>query len=360
MKILLVAPFSKDTVLGVIGNYCKNALINLGFNPQVFDFRESKCFRNTLGGFFKKTIKKVYKFSRQQISFVNSLEKKTMNRALLEEVRQFKPDIMLVLMGDNISATTLEEIKRQGIITANWFTDTVIDPRGERMSFVQQIAPHYDYFFIYDSEEVLKNIKIDAPCVRSIPLACDPSIHKSLNLTQKERGYYASEVCFIGSLVSSLDARRIEILRHLREFDLGIWGNWKEKDPLLYRFYKKKHVYLQEATKIYNSSDIALDIHIFFGTDKKAFDINPRVFEATACGAFVLTNESSYLANLYEIDKEIVCYSDVQELKQKIKYYLNHPQDRKAIAKQGQKRAHAEHTYEKRLGKILSIIETKG
>lgn len=353
MKILLVAPQSKDTVLGVIGNYCRKALISLGYNIEVFDFRESRYFKTLIGRFLKKAIKKVYSFPREQISFVSSLENQKMNMSLCQKVRQYQPDIMLVLMGDTIYVETLEYIKKQGVITANWFTDTVIDPRHNRIPFVQQVSPHYNYFFIYDSEDVLEHIEIGAPCVRSIPLACDPSIHKSVNLTAQEKRQYGSEVCFVGSI----DSQREKLLKSLTDFNLGIWGNWEKEEALLSRFYRKKHVYFEEAVKIYNASEITLDIHIFFGAGKKAFDINPRVFEATGSGAFVLTNESPYLAEFYDIDKEIVCYHDKDDLKTKIKYYLEHKEERKMIAKKGQQRAHQDHTYEQRLEKIFSIIE---
>ncbi|MBL7196671.1 MAG: glycosyltransferase [Candidatus Omnitrophica bacterium] len=355
MKILLVTPQSKDTALGAVGNYCKKALINLGYEIDVFDFRASQYFKSSMGAYLKKTIKKFYRFPREQLSLAKSLENKKMNIALINKVKQYRPDAVLVLMGDDIFAETLKEIKNQGVIAANWFTDTVLDPRRQRSALIKNISSHYDYFFIYDNEAVLNFTQIDAPCVKSIPLACDSSIHKSISLSRQEKEKYGSQVCFVGSL----DSMREDLLRSLTDFKLGIWGNWWEKDVQLLKFYRKKHVYFQEAAKIYNASDITLDIHIFFGTNNKAFDINPRVFEATACGAFVLTNENPYLADLYEIDKEIVCYKSKQELREKIKYYLKHPDQRKTIAQKGQQKAHREHTYEKRLQKIISTVKNK-
>ena len=355
MKILLVAPQSRDTVLGVIGNFCKEALINLAYDIDIFDFRESQYLKSSIGTYLKKAVKKFYSFPREQLSIAKSIQNKKMNIALINKVKQYRPDIMLVLMGDDIFAETLEEVKKQGVITANWFTDTVIDPRLQRIPFIKNTPFHYDYFFIYDDEDVLNSIRIDAPCVKSIPLACNPSIHKTINLSEQEKKQYGNQVCFVGSLNST----REELLNSLSDFDLGIWGNWEKENPQLKKFYREKNVYFQEATKIYNASDITLDIHIFFGTSNKAFDINPRVFEAAGCGAFVLTNENAYLSKLFEIDKEIVCYRDENELNEKIKYYLKHPQERKAIAQRAQQRVYRDHTYEKRLQKIISVIEDK-
>lgn len=355
MKILLVAPQAKDTVLGTIGNYCKNALMRLGYETEVFDFRESQYLKSPLGTYLKKAIKKFYSFPRTQLQFTKSLQDEKMNKTLLCKVNQFRPDVMLVLMGDGIFPETLDEIKKLGVITANWFTDTAIDPRRERVTFIKNISSHYDYFFVYDNIAVLDSIKIDSPCVESIPLACDPEIHKSIICTEQEKKEYGSQICFVGSL----DLTRENLLVSLTDFDLGIWGNWQKENPALMRFYKRKHVYFEEATKIYNASDITLDVHIFFGTNNKAYDINPRVFEAAGCGAFVITNENQYLPEYFKIDEEIVCYKDKQELKDKIKYYLDHPDLRKKIAQNAQQRAYRNHTYEKRLQKIISTIENK-
>jgi len=355
MKILLVAPQSRDTVLGTIGGHCKEALINLGYNVETFDFRQSQYLKSPIGSLFKKSVKKFFPFSPRQIPFIDTIEREKMNRSLLATTKEYRPDILFVLMGDTIFPKTLKKIKKLGIIIVNWFLDTVIDPRCQRISLVEHISPYCDYFFIIDSQDVLNYIDIGAPCVRSIPLACCPTIHKSIIMTPNEKKKYSSEVCFVGSI----NYRREKILKSLTDFDLGIWGNWEKEDPLLYRFYRKKHVYLEEAVKIYNASEITLDIH-FFGTEKRAFNINPRVFEATGSGAFVLTNKNPYLADLYEIDKEIACYRDEEDLKEKIKYYLEHPEGRKRIAQRGQQRAHRNHTYEKRLKEIFSIIKKNG
>jgi spore maturation protein CgeB len=352
MKVLLVAPQSRDTILGAIGNYCSKALKNLGYQVKIFDFRRSQYFRSPMGSIFKKWIKKVYYYPRWKFSFVESLEKEKMNQRLSELARDYKPDIMFVLMGDTISSRVLQEARQQGVVTANWFHDTVLAPT--RKDFVLNTASDYDYFFIIDSEDVLNYIKIGARCVRTIPLACAPDVHKNINLTEKEQKNYRSEVCFVGTLKFN----RERVLSHLIDFDLGIWGYWIKKNPMLAKFYKRKHFFAEEAVKIYNSSDIVLDINQ--GNENQRFYVTPRVFEVPACGAFLLTEENPCLSTLYEVGNEIICYKDEKELRELIRYYLKHPEERKTIAQRGQLRAYHDHTYEKRIQDIFSIIEKSG
>jgi len=62
MKILLVAPQSPDTTLGTIGGYCKKTLENLGYDLEVFDFRQSQYSRSPIGSFLRKILEKFFLF----------------------------------------------------------------------------------------------------------------------------------------------------------------------------------------------------------------------------------------------------------------------------------------------------------
>lgn len=351
MKILLAAPQSQDTPLGAIGGHCKKALENLGYDLQVFDFRQSQYLKSPAASFLKKGINKIFPSLPYRIPFVNSMDKDKMNSSLLTIAEEYQPDALLVLMGDTILPQTLGKIRKQGTITINWFQDTVLAPM--RKDFVQAISPYYDYFFMIDSEDILNYVKVKSRFIKTIPVACNPQAHKNIDLSEKEKNRYGNEVCFVGSV----DLRREEILPQLSDFDLGIWGNWLRKIPELKEYYRRRHVYGEEVVKIYNASKIVVDIPLSYEARGRIFCVTPRVFEVSACGAFILTDATSPVSGLYEIGKEIVCYRDEKDLKGLIRYYLSRPEERKRIAKGGQERAYRDHTYEKRLGEIFSIIE---
>lgn len=367
MKTLLVAPQLPDTTLGAVGSYCKGALEKLGYDLEVFDFRESQYLKSPLGAVLKKGIKKALTFSPRGFPFVAAIEKEKMNQSLLRKTREFKPDILFVLMGDTIFPETLKKIKAQGIITVNWFLDSVL--ASIRKDVAQEVSPFYDYFFIVDTEDVLNYIKIGARYIKTMPLACNPEVHKRVALSEAEKKSYGNDVCFLGTL----EPRREKVLAQLADFDLGIWGRWQEERPELKRCYRKQQLYGEEAVKIYNASKIVLDIPMpsaekgasLFGTKASftarpdEFCLTPRIFEVPACGAFLLTAENPYLDKLYEIGKEIICYRDEKELLELVKYYLSHPDQRKLIAQKGQRRALDDHTYERRLKEMFAFIEKK-
>jgi spore maturation protein CgeB len=66
------------------------------------------------------------------------------------------------------------------------------------------------------------------------------------------------------------------------------------------------------------------------------------------------------LAELFEPEREIVTFRIREELKEKVDYYLEHPEERNAIPDRAYARAHREHTYEIRLRKMFEILGLDG
>jgi len=85
-------------------------------------------------------------------------------------------------------------------------------------------------------------------------------------------------------------------------------------------------------------------------------DINYRTFETCGCNTLLLTNYTPNLEKLFEIGKEIVVYNDLDDLYEKVKYYLSNEKERAEIADLGYKRAKKDHTYYERSKKIIEII----
>ena len=189
-----------------------------------------------------------------------------------------------------------------------------------------------------------------------MPLGCNPEIHRRVNLSAADEKIYGSDISFVGTLKFD----REKILVQLSDLNLGLWGYWPKKSDSLIRFYRNQYIYGEGAIKIYNASKIILDIGFPEGAKSKDYFVTARVFEIPACGAFLLTRESSYLKQFYEVGKELVCYRDEKELRELIEYYLAHPAERSEIAGRGQARAYRDHTYEKRLKEMFSIILKNG
>jgi spore maturation protein CgeB len=82
-----------------------------------------------------------------------------------------------------------------------------------------------------------------------------------------------------------------------------------------------------------------------------------RLFEATGVGTCLLTDWKDNLPKLFEPEKEVVTYKSVEECIEKVKWLLDHPQEREAIAKAGQARTLKDHTFAQRAIQLDEIIK---
>jgi spore maturation protein CgeB len=84
--------------------------------------------------------------------------------------------------------------------------------------------------------------------------------------------------------------------------------------------------------------------------------IKGRNFEVPGCGGFLLTGMAENLGQYYEIGKEVACFDDRHDLIDKVRYYLEHEDEREAIAQAGYERTLREHTYARRFSEIFGHI----
>jgi len=108
-----------------------------------------------------------------------------------------------------------------------------------------------------------------------------------------------------------------------------------------------------ELFQTLQDSRITLNIH---ADSSPRFASNMRLFEATGVGACLLTDWKENLPELFEPDREVVTYRDAAECVSKIRWLLDHPDERQAIARAGRARTLARHTFAERAVRLDSIV----
>lgn len=83
---------------------------------------------------------------------------------------------------------------------------------------------------------------------------------------------------------------------------------------------------------------------------------NYRMFELPANGVMQISEGGEYLNQFFEVGKEIVRYSTIDELIDKIHYYLKHDDERKEIALNGYRRTMRDHRFKKRMREAAELI----
>lgn len=81
-----------------------------------------------------------------------------------------------------------------------------------------------------------------------------------------------------------------------------------------------------------------------------------RLFEATGCGALLVTDYKDNLKDLFDIGSEIVAYRSPEECRELLAYYLAHPEEAAAIAARGQARTLRDHTYQVRMNQTAELL----
>ncbi len=333
MKILFSG--YHNPYFATITEYMESAIKALGHDLIVFDDRQ-----HVIPGRIRQRIERFDKFDLQRI-----------NRKMVFLATETKPHIVIVTGGHRITSRTVKTLRDNGIVTALWTIDAPLNFQP-----IIEVAPLYDHIFCQGTEavELLNHAGIKG--AHWLPVACDPSHHRPVELSAKERKHYGNDLVFVGSYYPN----RAELFAELIDFDLGIWGPGWEKlhsySPLR-RFLRGGQLRPEVWLKVYSASRIVLAIH--YQDHEKRFPVyqaSPRIFEALACGAFVISDNQRDVFSLFKEGEHLVRFSDSDDLKETITYYLDRPKERGQIAEQGRQEVLNNHTYVHRIEKLLSIV----
>ena len=85
--------------------------------------------------------------------------------------------------------------------------------------------------------------------------------------------------------------------------------------------------------------------------------IKARAFEVPGAGGFLVTEAAEGIERYYTPGEEIVVFEGVEDLVEKVQYFLNHRDERDRIALEGHRRTEREHTYETRFRQLLTTAK---
>lgn len=275
----------------------------------------------------------------------------------LEQVRSFQPDIIWMADRYYYSVDYLREIKKNCKKLFMWIgaafnadrlnlsdVDCVLTLSSDFKDRFELLGLQSEKIFPAFDNRILNNFPKDS--IRDI------------------------ECSFVGSLTYS-HLKRITILKQIIDkTDVKVWGR---RPYLLSRSILKNPGYLDyffKAWSIRNSlelpvwglemysimlrSKLSLNIHVDAAGDLSA---NIRMFEATGMGSLLITEKSSNIHELYEPGKEVLVYSNVDEMIDLISFYSENDSCRQSIATAGQEKTLRFHNVDARSLELLNIFE---
>ena len=183
------------------------------------------------------------------------------------------------------------------------------------------------------------------------PLAFSPYILEKIKTNRRDL-----DVTFIGG-ISGIHSKGTEYLNHITtELPISIFGYGADSLPQSssIRTRHRGETWGLDMFKLFSRSLITLNRHVDVAENNAN---NMRLFEATGCGALLITDYKDNLNQLFRIGEEVVAYRSAEECVALVKYFLKYADEAKAIAEAGQKRTLEEHTYDKRMAYTAEILE---
>jgi spore maturation protein CgeB len=271
--------------------------------------------------------------------------KPAMNRHLIESVERWIQEgpadvIFAYLSGEQVTPQTLREIQAFGIPMINLALndkESFVGKIREGQAMGSRDICRWFTLCWTSTEDALKKYCVEGALPVYLPEAANPDIHKPCNIEK------SMDVSFIGQCYGN----RAEIINRLLACGIGVeaYGYGWPRGPLT----------TEEMVRLYSRSRINLGFGGVIGhTD--TYCLKGRDFEIPMSGGLYLTEYHPELERVYKIGEEIVAYTGFDDLLEKIRSLLSHPDRAAKIRQKGFERACREHTWEMRFEKIFSLI----
>lgn len=266
-----------------------------------------------------------------------------LNQQLLDKVVDLRPDVVFfVFMNYEIWIETLDTI------------------RGCCNAFVVDWAPDDSWKFRESSRFLLPHVDLHCTTYPETAVAANAAGLGRVIVTQwaanaadlmppKPARDCSIPVSFVGTAYGNR-RRWIAGLKR-RGIDVACFGQGWQSGPLTDE--RVKEVIRDSAISL-NFADSGLVFE--GGRIGRSRQIKARTFEVPGLGGFLMTEDADRLAEFYRPDRELVLFRDLDSLVERIRYFLEHPEERDTIAQAGYERTRAEHTYEKRLGAVMEAV----
>jgi len=256
------------------------------------------------------------------------------NEEVFDLVRKEHPKYVLwISFSYDIQPSTIEAIRKEGSIVIGWF----FDDEWRFEDYSKWWIPYLDYCVTNAIEAVPKYRELGARVIQTIP---NTGIAIDRDWSNIEDKY---DVSFVGS-------------RFYADREQWIGELKKRNTPIhLFGMGWEGYVSFDEMIEIFKSSKINLN----FSKEWRYLrpQIKGRIFQVCMAGGFLLTEYAPGIENYFEIDKEIVCFHNAEEMIDKVIYYVEHDAERRAIAQAGWRRAVREYTSFHMIAKVFSEIE---
>ncbi|MER9052101.1 glycosyltransferase [Mesorhizobium sp. M0923] len=278
---------------------------------------------------------------------------------VLDVCRSFRPDVMITVKGDAISSQTVTTLRTMGIKNVLFYPDVDFDHPGvdeEKFREFDLIVTTKSFHIPYLER------KLGSGRVAFVPHGFSPAVHRPIyrRMSDSER---TSDVLYAGNHSAYKQLWLENLIRANDRVGLTILGSrWKQrilKSPL---YGQRVLGALHNAAYAEAIQGAKINIAVHFGKTKSGWEdlVSKRSFEIPACMGFMLHIDNPEIRELFDVGREIDVFSSVDELSDKIDFYLARPDLRADMIERAFRRAVPGYSFSSRAEQIVSLLRDSG
>lgn len=223
----------------------------------------------------------------------------------------------------------------------------------EKSQWLYDLAPHLDYVLFSNMEDVSNCIEQGKTNVGIMQSSADLELYNPA--TWHELYKEGHDIVFVGGdySTSNMNFPKADYRKEMVSF-------LKEQFPNEFTAYGmgqmvNRYVHQNEEVNIYQTSKIAISQNNY---SRKLYT-SDRIWRIMATGCFCLTEHFEGIETMFIIGQHLDTWKTLDELKDKINFYLHNNIIRSKMADAGSKHVRINHSWQKRFEIFSSMIKNK-
>ena len=275
------------------------------------------------------------------------------NRELLQTAARTQPDLIYIDQAHYLWPQTVRALQKT--------TGRMVHYTSEHFGFRRYLFRHFHktipLYDVHVHTYAFSKQWLELRGARRVVLSefgYDPRIHRPPELTEEDRRKYGSDVIFIGHHEPSTEKMILALQQ--AGIDVKIYGSgWKRRSRHIRGGKQIRPASLEEYVKLIACAKVCL---CFLSKwNNNTLHSAGRTFEIPAIGSFLLAERTPDHLRYYVEGKEAEFFGSSKELVDKVRYYLAHDDQRRAIAEAGHLRCLTSgYSHRERMKQILELI----
>ncbi|MCW2992407.1 MAG: glycosyl transferase group 1 family protein, partial [Solirubrobacterales bacterium] len=268
------------------------------------------------------------------------------HRITAAQIAAFAPDVVYCQDLWFFTKPELDSLRRRGMLVVGQIASE--PPQAGRLRGFDLILTSFPHY--------VERFRALGVASEYFAIAFDQTVSERVGLPLDPAAERPHDVVFVGGVNPAVHPAGTALVERLCDtLDLEVWGYGADRlaagSPILARH--RGEAWGLDMYRVLARSKVVINRHIEAAEGNAN---NMRLFEATGCGAALVTEAAPNLSALYAPGAEVATYADEAQLVATVRGLLGDDGRRVALAAAGQARTLRDHTYAHRIGELAEIL----